>query len=298
MDRFTAMTAFVAVAEHRGFAAAARRLGLSPPAVTRLVAWLEDQLAIRLLHRTTRAVALTDAGARYLAGARRILTDLDEAERAARAERVVPSGRLAIAAPTMFGRLEVAPVACELRARHPALAVDLALADRIVDLVDAGLDVAVRIGALADSSLRIRPVGATRRVVAGSPAYFAAHPPPRTPADLRRHAIIHPTGTAPAPEWRFVRGGQTTRLALTPVLTATTIDAAIELAVRGGGLVHVFAYQVRALVRAGALRVVLARHEVPAVPIQIVHPGGRLVSAAVRAFIELAAARDWRFVDL
>src|SRR5262249_25086672 len=160
---------------------------VSAPAVTRLVAALEDRLAIRLLHRTTRSVALTDAGARYLEHARRILTEVDDAERTARAERVTPTGRFVIAAPLAFGRREVAPGVPDFLARYPAVICELALADRFVDLVDEGVDVAVRIGVLADSSLRVRPVGSTRRIVIASPRYLAAHKRIRTPADLAGH---------------------------------------------------------------------------------------------------------------
>lgn len=299
MDRYSAMTAFVAVAELQGFAAAARRLRISPPVVTRLVAALEEQLSIRLLHRTTRSVALTDAGARYLERARRILADLDEAERTARAERTDPTGRLVVTAPEAFGRREVAPLVCEFLLHHATVTCELVLADRLVNLVEEGVDVAVRIGVLRDSSLRARTVGATRRVVVASPSYLARRKRPRAPGDLAAHTLIHFSALAAQPEWRFHRRGRELRVPIAPRLVTNSADAAIGYAARGGGLAMVLAYQVKDLVKAGALEIVLARYEPPPLPIQLVHAGARLPPASVRAFIELAAStRDWNFVDL
>lgn len=292
------MHAFVAVAEQRSFRGAARRLGQSPPTVTRLVAALEEHLGIRLLARTTRSVALTDAGRRYLERARRVLTDLADAENDARAERTEPSGRLVVAAPNAFGRREVAPLLSELLTRYPALTGELTLADRNVNLIEEGVDVAVRIGVLEDSTLRVRAVGATRRVVVASPGYLDSHAPLRRPADLAAHAVILATGLTPLPEWRFESRGHELRVALRPGFVTNSVDAAIAHAERDGGPALALAYQVVDQVRAGALRVVLEAFEPPPVPIQVVHPSARLPSAAVRAFIELAAARPWTFVDL
>lgn len=298
MDRLTAMAAFVAVAELQGFAAAARRLRISPPVVTRLVAALEEQLSIRLLHRTTRSVTLTDAGARYLERARRILAEVDDAERTARAERTDPTGRLVVTAPDGFGRREVAPLVCDFLAKHPAVTCELVLADRLVNLAEEGVDVAVRIGVLRDSSLRSRAVGATRRVVVGSPAYLATRKRPRSPADLAGHALVHFTSLSPSPEWRFHRRGRELRVPITPRLVTNSADAAIAHAARGGGLAMALGYQVKDLVAAGTLELLLSTYEPPPLPIQLVHAGGRLPTAAVRAFSELAATRDWDFVDL
>ncbi|HVE84355.1 MAG TPA: LysR family transcriptional regulator [Myxococcales bacterium] len=293
MDRLEAMAAFVAVAELKGFAAAARRLQLSPPTVTRLVAGLEERLGTRLLHRTTRSVALTDAGARYLDRALRILADVGDAEATARAERTTPSGRLVVAAPNAFGRREVAPLMCEYLARFPGVQGELVLSDRAVSLVEEGIDLSIRIGVLDDSSLRVRPVGVTRRVLVASPAYLAGRPKVRRPADLRSHATIQFTGLTPLPEWRFPRD----RVPLRPVLVTSSADAAIAGAERGLGVAMVLSYQAFDLVRAGALRILLPGHEPPPIPIQIVHPARRHPSAGVRAFIDLAVAtRSWSFV--
>ncbi|MDC0672462.1 LysR family transcriptional regulator [Nannocystis radixulma] len=299
MDRLEAMAAFVAVADLRGFAPAARKLGLSPSAVTRLVAGLEERLTTRLLQRTTRSVSLTDAGARYLERARRILHDLDEAEAAAQAEHSEPTGRLVVAASNLFGRLAVAPVLSDYLARHPGVIAELTLSDRIVNLVEDGIDVAVRISELSDSSLHARRVGATRRVVVAAPSYLARRPPPRTPDELAEHAVVQFTGLHPAPEWRFVVGGRPLALTLHPVLATNSADAAIGHAERGGGLTMALAYQVADAVRAGRLAVVLAEFEPPPQPIYLVYPSARLVPAKVRAFVDLVLETcDWNFVAL
>ena len=286
------MQAFVTVAELHGFAAAARKLGLSAPAVTRLVAALEQQLSLQLLHRTTRSVSLTAAGARFLQRAQTILAAVDDAEREVRSEQSEPAGRFVVAAPAVFGRREVAPLVCDYLARYPAVRVELLLADRNVNLVEDGVDIAVRIGVLADSSLRARNIGSTRRVVIASPAYLATHKRIRTPDDLASHAIIQFTTLTPLHEWVF--GDR--RIAVAPRLVTNSADAAIELAVRGGGVAMVLAYQVRDALAAGTLVAVLARHEPPPVPIQLVYPETRLPSASLRAFIDLAVStRDWKF---
>ena len=293
------MTAFVAVADLRGFAPAARRLGLSASTVTRLVAALEQRLATRLLQRTTRTVRLTDAGARYLERARRILAELAEAESAALAERSAPTGRLVVAASSLFGRLHVAPLMSVYLSRHPAVTGELTLSDRIVNLVEDGIDVAVRIGVLADSSLHARKLGETRRIVVAAPRYLARRKPPRDPDELTKHTIVHFNGLRATPEWTFHRDGQPNPVTLAPRLVTNSADAAVAHAERGGGLTMVLAYQVVESVRAGRLVPVLTQFEPPPLPIQLVYPSTRLLSAKVRAFADLAASTcDWRFVEL
>jgi DNA-binding transcriptional LysR family regulator len=298
MDRLATLQAFVAVADAKGFSAAARRLGWSAPAVTRAIADLEAHLSIRLLQRTTRSVSLTDAGARFLDRSRRILADLEEAERAARAERTEPTGRLVVAAPKVFGRRHVAPLLADLLERYPAVSAELTLADRLVNLIEEGVDVAVRIGTLEDSTLRARPAGSTRRVVVASPAYLERHRTLRSPRDIAGLPAIQFAPLAGA-EWRFYRRGVEQRVRVEPQLVTNDAEVAILHAVRGVGLAMVLAYQVIDLVRAGALRVVLPKFEPPPQPIHLVHPAGRLPPAHVRAFIDLAlATRDWRFLEL
>lgn len=299
MDRLEAMSAFVSVAELRGFAAAARKLGMSPSAVTRLVAALEDRLQIQLLQRTTRSVTLTDAGARYLESARRILTAIADAEGTARAEQTQPTGRLVVAAPNVFGRREVAPLMCDFMSKYPSVVTELTLADRMVNLVEEGVDIAVRIGQLEDSSLKLRSVGKTRRVLVAGPAYLAERKRLRTPEDLSAHALIHFTALQHAPEWRFVRDGAEVRVPIKPSFITNSADAAIGHALRGGGIAMVLSYQVVDAVRDGSLQVLLPKFEPPPLPIQLVYSATRLMSANVRAFMELTlGSRDWSFVDL
>ncbi len=299
MDRFDAMAVFVAVADHRGFAQAARRLRLSPSGVTRLVAALEARLGTRLLQRTTRSVTLTDAGARYLERARRILSDVVEAEEAAQADRTAPTGRLVVSAPNVFGRLHVASVMCAYLSKYPAVIGELTLADRMVNLIDDGIDAAVRIGILDDSSQVARAVGATRRVVVASPAYLARRKIPRTPADIAAHDIIQFTALSSTAEWRFGRDGRDHRVAFQPRYVTNSADAAIGHAELGGGLTMALSYQVADAVRAKRLRILLVDYEPPPLPIQIVYPTARLLSAKVRSFIELVTTTcRWTFVDL
>jgi DNA-binding transcriptional LysR family regulator len=296
MDRFDAMQAFVAVADLRGFAPAARKLGLSPSAVTRLVAALEDHLGARLLQRTTRSVTLTDIGARYLERVRPVLADVEEAEGSASAERTRPSGRLVVSAPIGFGRLHVSAVMSAWLTRYPEVSSELRLSDRMVNLVEDGVDLAVRIGHLADSSLVARHVGEMRRIVAASPGYLKRRGEPKTPEAIAAHETIQFGATTAPPDWRFVEGISEIRVACTPRFTTNSADAAIQYAEQGGGLVRVLAYQAAAAIKAGRLKIVLAKFEQPALPIHIVYPTSRLLSAKVRTFIDLVVEiSDWHF---
>jgi DNA-binding transcriptional LysR family regulator len=296
MDRIDAMKAFVAVAELRGFAPAARKLKISPSAVTRLVAALEERLGARLLQRTTRTVSLTDAGSRYLERARRILADIEEAERAAEGERTRPSGRLVVSAPVGFGRLHVSPVMSSYLRRYDEVFGELRLEDRVVNLVEDGVDLAVRIGHLADSSLVARQVGAMRRIVVASPAYLKRRGEPKLPEAIADHETIQFGASELTVEWRFVRDGHETRINVAPRLSTNSADAAIQHAVSGGGLTRVLAYQATEAIKRGRLKSVLQKFEQPPLPIHIVYPTSRLLSAKVRTFIDLVVeTADWRF---
>jgi len=292
------MEVFVAVCDAQGFAPAARKLGLSPSVVTRLVAGLEERLGARLLHRTTRSLHLTDAGARYLERVRRILAETEEAEEIGRGEVARPRGRLAITAPVIFGRLHVAPLISRYLARHPEVTADLQLNDRNVALVEEGVDLAVRIGTLSDSSLMIRRVGQTRRVVVASPDYLARRGEPRRPEDIASgaHDTIFFSPLQGARGWRFEAEDGEVRVPLTPRFTTNSGDAALAHACAGGGLTRALLYQVLPLLGARALAVVLEAFEPPPSPIHLVYPSSRLLSAKVRAFIDLAAAEaEWDF---
>jgi len=296
MDRIDAMQAFVAAADLEGFAPAARKLGLSPSAVTRLIAALEERLGARLLQRTTRQVTLTDAGSRYLERARRILADVEEAEQAIEGERTRPGGRLVISAPVGFGRLHVSPVVSAYLKRFPEVAADLRLSDRMINLVEEGVDLAVRIGHLPDSTLVARHVGEMRRIVVASREYLEAQGEPKRPAEIASHETIQFGAMTAAPEWSFVEDGRAVRVSPSPRFSSNSADAAIQHAEAGGGLTRVLAYQAAASLRAGRLKIVLAKFEQPPLPIHIVYPTSRLLSAKVRTFIDLVTEiADWHF---
>ena len=296
MDRIDAMQAFVAVADHKGFAPAARKLGLAPSGVTRLIAALEDRLGARLLQRTTRSVTLTDVGARYLERVRRILADVEEAEGSAEGERTRPSGRLVVSAPIGFGRLHVSPVMSHYLARYPDVAGELRLSDRMINLVEDGVDLAVRIGHLADSTLVARHVGEMRRIVVASDAYLKQRGEPKTPEAVASHATIQFGAATAAPEWRFARDDDEIRVMCAPRFTTNSADAALQYAEQGGGLTRVLAYQAAEAVKSGRLRIVLAKFEQPALPIHLVYPTSRLLSAKVRAFVDLVTETSkWHF---
>ena len=295
MDRLEAMTVFVAVAEEEGFAAGARRLKMSPPAVTRAVAGLEAHLGVKLLDRTTRIVRATEAGQRYLEDARRILAELRAADESAAGTNAEPRGPLAVTAPVMFGRMYVVPVVAEYLERYPHSEVSLLLVDRVVNLLDEGVDVAVRVGELPDSSMRAHRVGSLRLITCASPAYLRRHGLPKAPQDLAGHSIIATAaggvGDAGSLQWRFDGPKHARSLRLKPRLTVTTNDAAIEAALLGHGLARVLSYQVASHLAEGRLKVVLAKFEMPPWPIHIVHHHPRQASAKVRAFVDLMLAR-------
>jgi DNA-binding transcriptional LysR family regulator len=296
MDRIDAMQAFVAVSDLKGFAPAARKLAMSPSGVTRLIAMLEDRLGTRLLQRTTRSVTLTDVGARYLERVRRILADVEEAEGAVEGERTRPSGRLVVSAPVGFGRLYVSPVMSAYLTRYPEVSGELRLSDRTINLVEDGVDLAIRIGHLADSSLVARHVGEMRRIVVASNGYLGQHGEPKTPEAVVSHATIHFGAMAAVPDWRFVVEGREVRVSCSPRFITNSADAAIQYAEQGGGLTWVLAYQAADSIKAGRLRVVLAKFEQPPLPIHIVYPTSRLLSAKVRTFIDLVTdISNWHF---
>ena len=284
MDRFDAMQAFVAVATHGSFAGAARRLHLSPSAVTRAVASLEAQLGKTLLRRTTRSVRLTPHGETYLQNCRSILCELDAAERQVRGEGAEPRGRLTIAAPVLFGRLHVLPVVTGLLKAHPALTVRLTLSDRLAYLVDEGVDVAVRIGALADSALFATRLGEVARVTVASPDYLRARGEPTTPADLAHQDIIGFENVDHTDAWRF--GDLSVRVQ--PRLWLDSAEAAVDAAIAGNGITRALSYQVAASLKSGALQLVLDSFRSAPLPVSAVHSERRDGSPNVSAFIQAA----------
>lgn len=292
MDRLDGMRVFVAVAEAGGFAPAARALRLSPPAVTRAVAALEDRIGSRLLHRTTRTVRLTEAGVRFLADAKRILAELEEAEATAAGAHAEPRGQLVVTAPLLFGTMHVAPVVLGFLDRYPQVAARTLFVDRVVDLMDEGIDVAVRIAELPDSSLAAVRVGSLRRVVCASPDFLARHGTPQTPRDLEGLEGIGFQSASPLASWVFRRGdggGDTVRPRMR--LLVNNADLAVTAAAEGRGVTRVLHYQAADAVRDGRLRIVLADHEPPRIPVHLVHLEGRRAAARVRAFVDFAAER-------
>lgn len=288
MDRWQAMRIFAKVAETESFAETARLMHLSAPAVTRAVASLEDLIGARLFVRTTRSVKMTQAGARYFDDCRRILADIAEAEAAAAGSYATPAGTLAVTAAAMFGQMYVLPIMTEYLDTYPTMSGRTFFIDRPVNIVEEGVDVAVRIGHLPDSGFTAIKVGSVRRVICGSPAYFEKHGVPSRPADLKGHRIAASTSAWASPEWRFA-GDQ--RVTIDATLHCNTNEAAIAVAKEGWGLTRVVHYQVGPALIAGDLQIVLADHEEPPLPIHVLYPEGRHAPAKVRTFVDLAVSR-------
>lgn len=297
MDRWQAMRIFVQVVESGGFAPAAKVLHMSPPSVTRAVAKLEDLIGTRLLVRTTRSLKLTAAGEGYVADCRRILAEIAEAEANAAGSFTAPAGLLTVTAPALFGRIHVLPVILDFLDHYPAMQVKTIFVDRVTNLVDEGLDVAIRIASLPASGLVARRIGSVRQVLCGSPDYFACFGEPGSPQELARHRIIGREGLFGHSEWLFGRDNNI-RVPISPRLICNTNDAVLAAAVAGWGLSRFQSYQVAPDVSAGRLKVVLADYEREPVPIHIVHAEGRMVSARVRAFVDFAAGRFRRHAGL
>ncbi len=255
--------------------------------MTRAVASLERQIGVRLLHRTTRSVRLTEEGATFLSACRQVLSQLRAAEDAVRGTLSEPQGQLVVTAPVALGRLHVVPIVAALLIRNPRLSVRLALIDRTIQLVEEGIDVAVRIGELADSALRSVEVGHVRYVLVASPAYLEAHGVPQTPEDLHLHELIMFTGVSSSDEWRLGPGGNR-GVRVRARLSVNTADAAISAAEAGFGITRVLSYQASAAIAAGRLQRVLDSEAPPAVPVTLLFEGGRSASPNVRGFIDQA----------
>jgi DNA-binding transcriptional LysR family regulator len=290
MDKLRAMETFVRIVDGGSLTAAADVLSTSLPSVVRTLAALEADLGVRLLNRTTRRLSLTDEGREYVERCKRVLAEVDDAEAALSARRVAPKGRLRITAPVMFGRLRVAPLVTEFVLKHPALQVELTLLDRIVDLVEEGIDVGVRIARLPDSTLVAVPVGETRRVVCASPAYLKRAGTPKTPRDLLDHRCISFSGLAAGNTWNF-GGDARVQIEVPSALVTNQVDAAIDACLRGVGPGQFLCYQVQALLDVRKLKRVLLSFEPVPVPIQLVYPQARPLSANVRAFVDWAVPR-------
>jgi DNA-binding transcriptional LysR family regulator len=290
VDRFLTLKIFVAVGEEQSFSAAARRLALSPPGVTRAIGALEQTLGVKLLQRTTRIVRLTEAGARYLLDCKRILSELDDADQAVSGAQAEVRGTLAITASVLFGRLFVAPILREFLNRHPKLNVRALFVDRVVDLIEEGLDVAVRVAHLPDASFTAIRVGAVRNVVCASPAYLKRHGVPRSPEDLKERAALCYSADRSPPVWSFQAGKRTVSVRPSARLIVNSQEVAMQGAVAGEGLTRVLSYQAAADVKAGRLRVILSEFEPDPIPIHVIHREGKRAAARVRAFVDFAVA--------
>lgn len=288
MDRLDELSVFVAVLETGSLAGAARRLRRSPAAVTRILAALEGRVGARLVERTTRRLAVTDAGRRLADEARTVLAAYEAA--IAREADGPLRGALRVSAPLVFGRRHVAPMLADFLDAEPQVSAELVLNDRNLDMVDAGLDVAVRIGTLADSSLIARRIGEVRRMVVAAPAYLARRGAPQRPADVAAHDIVY-SSTQPGPtEWRFEGPGRAQTVRVRPRLMINAIEPVVAAAVEGRGLTRVLSYQVADELADGRLVRLLAAYEPAPIPVQLVTVSARLMPARVRAFLDFAVA--------
>lgn len=287
MDRLDELAVLVAVVDQGSLVGAARRLRRSAPAVTRALAALEHRVGARLIERTTRRLSATEAGRALAEESRALLSAYDEA-----VADIAPApvrGLLRITAPVQFGRRHVAPLAAAFLQKFPESQVELVLHDRNLDLIEESLDVAIRIGALADSSLVVRRVGEVREVVVASPDYLTRRGTPATPADLTAHDTIFSTSTSGTLEWRFGSRGRATAVRLAPRLLVNDVEARLAAARTGQGIVRVLSYQVFDELAAGRLVRLLRSFEPPPLPVQLVTAGRAHMPPKIRAFLDLAA---------
>ncbi|HEU4476605.1 MAG TPA: LysR family transcriptional regulator [Methyloceanibacter sp.] len=291
MDRLEAMSILLAVVEAGSLSAAARRRGIPLATVSRKVSDLETHLRTRLLNRSSRRITLTDPGRSYVAACKRILEDVEEAERSAAGEYSAPKGDLTITAPIVFGRLHVLPIVVEFLAAYPEIAVRLTMADRVANLLEDPIDLAIRIGELPDSSLIAARIGLIRRVLCGSPAYFSERGMPRSPGDLGAHDCITFEGLLSPRAWTFTIGKSDVSVPIHSRLIVNTAEAAIDAAIARVGVTRVLSYQIANAIRAGTLAVALQEFEPVPWPVSLVYAGQGLLPLKLRAFLDFAAPR-------
>lgn len=291
LDRLEAMSVLLSAVESGSLSKASRKLGLPLATVSRKVAELENHLNASLLIRSAKGLELTPAGRSYVTAARAILEQVIEAERAAAGEYTKPKGDLAVTAPTMFGRLHVLPVVTNFLSAFPEVAVDLVLTDRIAHFVDDQVDVALRIAALPDSSLIAARLGSVRRVVCASPVYLAANGIPATPDDLARHSVISFESVSSPSSWTFESGGVEMTVPFRSRMSVNTIDAAIDAALSGAGLIRAMSYQVVDFVRSNRLTIVLDSFEPSPRPVHLLYDKRNRLPLKVRAFVDFVVPR-------
>jgi len=291
MNRLDAMSILVAVVDAGSLSAASRQLGTPLATVSRKVSELEAHLGTRLLNRSSRRLTPTDTGRSYVAACRRILEDVGEAERTAAGEYRAPRGELVVTAPVVFGRIHVLPVVAEFLAAYRDVNVRLVLADRTTNLFEEHIDLAIRIGDLPDSSLVATRIGAIRRVVCGSPAYFGARGTPQEPRDLEAQDCITFEALFTPDAWRFAVGKSVEPVRIRSRLVVNTAEAAIDAAIAGVGITRVLSYQVHGALAEDRLRLVLEDFEPEPWPVHLIYGGGRRVPLKLRAFLDFAAPR-------
>lgn len=291
MDRLRTMSVFVAVAEAAGFALAARRLNMSPPAVTRAVTELEGRLGAKLLHRTTRTVQLTEAGARYLADCKRVLSEIEEIDRSAAGVHATPRGKVTLTASVLFGRMVLVPIVLDLLNHYPEIEIDALYVDRVTHLMDEGIDVAIRIADLPDSGLSAVRVGSVRRVLCAAPSYLETNGAPAEPGELKDHELIDFVNLARGREWRFQRDGKPLSLWPEARFRVNNADVAITAALSGYGITRVLSYMIAPQLAEGSLRLVLDEYALPPTPVHVVHKETGQPSGRVRAVVDFLADR-------
>ena len=297
MDRIDAMKVFVSAVDEGSLAGAGRRLGRSPAAVSRAIAFLEQHVGAELLHRTTRSLKLSEAGERYAAACRRVLLELEEADIAAAGERSAPRGTLTLTAPVITGEDVLRPVLDAFMSEYPTVSARLYLLDRPVNLIDEGIDVALRIAHLADSNFVAIRLGEVRRVIAASSAYLARHSVIHEPADLAKHQIIAMTHFG-LDSWSFppAKSSSVPRaVQFTPRLVVNTVRSAVASAAEGHGVVRLFSYHISEEIRQGRLQILLDKDEFPPLPVHLLAPQGRFSVPKVRAFVDFAVPRLKRY---
>lgn len=291
MDRLQTMAMFVAVSEAQSFSAAARHLNVSPPVITRAVAELEKRLGVKLLNRTTRYVRPTEAGSRYIEDARRVLEEIDLVDEAAAGVNAEPRGSLVVTAPVLFGRMHVMPGIVDYLKRYPETEIQALFIDRVVNMLEEGIDVGIRIGELPDSTMRALKVGVVQLVTVASPAYLHQFGEPDTPENLSLQSIIASSAANHFIDWQFNTAQKVRTFRINPRLIVSTNDSAIEAAREGFGITRVFSYQVASYLASGELVTILQDFEPVKIPIHIVHREERHSSSKIRAFIDLLADR-------
>jgi len=291
MDRFEAMEILVAVSDGGSLSAASRKLKIPLASVSRKVSELESHLKVKLLTRTTRALEFTDDGRSYVVLCRRILDEVQEAERTVTGEYTTPKGQLTITAPIVFGRLHVVPLLADFLKSYPGVDVMLMLTDRGVDLLDEKVDLAIRIGELPSSSLIASRVGEIRQLTCGSPEYFKNRKRPKNPQELKSHDCVNISALGSSKSWVFYSGKSKFNVSIRTRLEVTTAEAGIEAAALGVGITRALSYQVASYQKKKQLEIILEDFEPAPWPVHLVHSAGRIVPLKLRAFLDFAAPR-------